>query len=51
MAKIKFDQKIYAYITRMSGNDKYPIGNFGESSQLTNRILNSGGTCHMMPEV
>ena len=35
----------------MSGDDKYPIGNFGDSSQLNNWILDSGATCHMMPEV
>ena len=36
---------------RMSGNDEYPSGNFGDSSQLTNWILDFGATCHMMPEV
>ena len=35
----------------MSGNDKFPSGNFGDSSQLTHWILNSGGMCHMTPEV
>ena len=35
----------------MSGNDEYPIGNFGDSSQLTNWILDSGATYHMIPEV
>ena len=30
------DQKIYAYMAGMSGNDKCPIENFGDSSQLTN---------------
>ena len=35
----------------MSGNDECPSGNFGESSQLTNWILDSGETCHKMPEV
>ena len=35
----------------MSGNDKYPSGNFGDSLQLTNCILNYGGKCHMTPEV
>ena len=45
------DQKIYASMARMSGNDKCPSGNFGYSSQLTNWILDSGATCHMIPEV
>ena len=35
----------------MSDNEKCPIGNFGDSSQLTNLILDSGATCHMTPEV
>ena len=29
----KSDQDIYAYMARMSGNDEYPSGNFGDSSQ------------------
>ena len=45
------DQKIYVYTARMSGNDKCPSENFGDSLQLTNWILNSGVTCHMTPEV
>ena len=32
-------------------NDKCPSGNFGDSSQLTNWILDSGSTCHMIPEL
>ena len=35
----------------MSGNDKCPSGNFGDSSQLTNWILDSVETCYMTPEV
>ena len=35
----------------MSGNDKCPSENFGDSSQLTNWILDLGATCHMTPEV
>ena len=35
----------------MSGNETYSSGNFGESSQLINWILDSGATCHMTPEV
>ena len=45
------DQKIYVYMDRMSGNEKCPSGNFGDISQLTNWILDSGATCHMMTEV
>ena len=40
------DQKIYASMARMSNNDKCPSGNFGDSSKLTNWILDSGATCH-----
>ena len=35
----------------MSNNEKCPSGNYGDSSQLTNWILDSGATCHMTPEV
>ena len=42
---------MYAYMARMSGNDKCPSGNFGDSSLLTNWILDSGATCNMTPEV
>ena len=35
----------------MSRNDECPSGDFGDSSQLTNWILDSGATCHMTPEV
>ena len=45
------DQMIYAYIARMSNNEKFPSGNFGDSSQLNSWILDSGATCHMTPEV
>ena len=38
-------------MARMSGNDEYPRGNFGDSSQLKNWILDSRATCHMTPEV
>ena len=50
-SKNNSDQKIYAYIARMYGNDEFPSGNFGESLQLANWILDSGATCHMTPEV
>ena len=35
----------------MSGNVECPSGNFGDSSKLTNWILDSGATCHLTPEV
>ena len=35
----------------MSSNDEFITGNFGDSLQLTNWILDSGATCHMTPEV
>ena len=38
-------------MAHMSGNNECPSGNFGESSQLTNWILNSGTTCHMTPDI
>ena len=36
---------------RMSSNDKHKIQKYGDSSQLTNWILDSGVMCHMKPEV
>ena len=38
-------------MAHMHGNGECPIGNFGDSSQLSNWILDSGATCHMTPEV
>ena len=35
----------------MSGNDKTSGRDFGDSSQLTNWILDSGETCHMTSQV
>ena len=35
----------------MSSDDKRENKDYGESSQLTNWILDSGATCHMTPEV
>ena len=35
----------------MSGNDKSSSRDFGDISQLTNWILNSGATCNMKPQV
>ena len=45
------DQNTYAYMARMSDDDECPSGNIGDSSQLTNWILDSGATCNMLPEV
>ena len=45
------DQKIYASMSRMSGNNECPSGNVGDSSQSTNWILDSRATCHMTPDV
>ena len=47
----KSDQNRYASMALMSGSDECPSAKFGDSSQLTNWILDSGATCHMMPEV
>ena len=45
------DQNIYVSMARMSSNDERSSENYGDSSQLTNWILDSGETCHMTPEV
>ena len=44
------DRKIYASMARMSSDDKRKIVKYGDSSQLTNWILDLGATCHMTPE-
>ena len=38
-------------MARMSSDDERKSGEYGDSSQLTNWILNSVATCHMTPEV
>ena len=38
-------------MARMSSNDKCSSENYGDSSQLTNWILDSGAMCHITPEV
>ena len=38
-------------MARMSSNDERSIKKYGDSSQLTNLILDLGATCHMTPEV
>ena len=44
-------QKIYESMTRMSGNDESYSRDFGDSSQLTDWILDYVATCHMTPQV
>ena len=36
---------------RMSNDEKRENKYYGDSSQFTNWILDSGATCHMTPEV
>ena len=38
-------------MSRISSNDERSSDNYGDSSKLTNWILDSGATCHMTPEV
>ena len=38
-------------MARISGDDECTSGNFGDSSQLTNCIMDSVATCHMKSEV
>ena len=38
-------------MARMSSDDKRESKDYGDSSQLTNWILDSGATCHITPEV
>ena len=45
------DHKIYASMARMSSDDERKSGEYGDSLQLSNWILDSGATCHMTPEV
>ena len=45
------DYKIYASMARMSSNDDCSSEKYGDSSQFTNWILDSGETFHMTPEV
>ena len=45
------DLKVYASMAQMSNDDKRENKDYGDSSQLTNWILDSGTTCHMTPEV
>ena len=45
------DLKVYTSMARMSSDDKRKSKDYGNSSQCTNWILDSGATCHMTPEV
>ena len=45
------EHKICESLACMSDNDNCLSRNFGDSSQLTNWILDSGATCHMKPWV
>ena len=45
------DHKIYASMARLSSNDKRKSEKYGDSSQLTNWILDLVAMCHMKPEV
>ena len=45
------DLKVYASMARMSNDDKRENKDYGDSSQLTTWILDSGETCNMTPEV
>ena len=38
-------------MARMSSDDEHKSEESGDSSQLTNWILDLGATCHMTPEV
>ena len=46
-----YDHKIYASMEHMSSDDERKSVKYGDSSQLTNWILDSGATCHTKPEV
>ena len=50
-SRIIVTKNIYAFMAHMSGNDECSSEHFGDSSQLTNWILDSGETCYMTPEV
>ena len=45
------DHKIYASMARISNDDVPKNKYYGDSSQLTNWILDSRATCHITPEV
>ena len=43
------DHKIYASMAQMSSEDERKSVKYGDSSQLTNWILDSGSTYHITP--
>ena len=43
------DHKIYASMAQMPSDDEHKSVKYGDSSQLTNWILDLGATCHMTP--
>ena len=43
------DHKIYASMARMSSNDECSSEKYGDSSQLTNWVLDLGAMCHITP--
>ena len=45
------DLKVYASMAQMSNDDVREKKDYGDSSQLTNCILDSGANCHMTTEV
>ena len=45
------DHKIYASMAQMASDGKHESKDYGDSSQLTNWILDSVATCHMTSEV
>ena len=45
------DQNVYASMACMSDNDECPGQDFGDISQWTNWILDSGATCYMTPHI
>ena len=49
--KNKYDHKIYASMAQISSDDERKSVKYGDNSQLTNWILDSGSTCHILPEV
>ena len=42
---------MYTSMARMSNNAEIPRINYGDSSQMSNWILDSGATCHMTPKI
>ena len=45
------NKRVYAYMAQMYGNDEVSSRDFGDTSKLTNYILDSGATCNMTPQV